>query len=58
MMAPVLAAVATIELEEVITVVGHDRPLARLRVLEQVPVCESTKSSALADTLDIAVTAT
>lgn len=42
-MAPVLAAVATTELEEVIKVVGHDRPLARLRVLEEVPVQEWTR---------------
>ena len=43
-MAPVLAAVATTELEEVIKVVGHDRPLARLRVLEEVPVQEWNKA--------------
>lgn len=50
---PVLAAVATIELEEVITVVGHDGPLGRLRVAEQVLVRESAKFSSFADPFDI-----
>lgn len=35
---PILVAVATIELEEIVTVVGHHRPLGRPRVLEQIPV--------------------
>lgn len=54
---PVLAAVATIELGEVITVVGHDRPLGRLRVAEQVVVREAAKFSTFADGFDIAASA-
>jgi hypothetical protein len=42
--APVLAAVATIELEEVVAVVSHDRALCRLRVLKEVLVGEPRSS--------------
>src|SRR5450631_4124581 len=52
---PVLAAIATIELEEVVAVVCHDRTPGRLRVLEELYVLETPKFSTLGHPFDIAV---
>jgi len=55
---PVLAAVSPVEFEEVVPVVGHDRALGRLRVLEQIKVREPPNLTTLADRFDVMIATT
>jgi hypothetical protein len=51
---PILATVETIEFEEVVPVIRHERALGGRCVLEQVPIGQSAKLASLADGFDIA----
>src|ERR1035437_3209040 len=51
----ILTAEPAIELKKVVPVVGHQRPLGRLGVRENVLVCKTPKLAALTDRFDLAV---